>query len=74
MNIEGETIRVWRWVHSGPIAVHVQVDAIIPHDDSSEPCLTRDVIRHLDYLQQLANDGDTTKLAEFGEVYIRQAV
>jgi len=73
MTIEGEPVRVWRWVHSGPIAVHVEVDAVIPKDDPTEPCLTAEVARHLDYLQQLADEGNMAKLAQFGEVFIRQA-
>lgn len=69
----GKRITVDEWIHSGPIALRVQVEAVIPDDDSSEPCFEPAVIKHLDHLQQLASAGDVDELAKHGEVYVRRS-
>jgi len=69
----GKHITVYEWIHAGSIAVRVAVQAVVPHDDPSEPCFEPPVIKHLHHLQQLAQAGDVDELAKHGEVYIRRS-
>ncbi len=53
--------------------VHVQVDAIIPDADPSEPCFEPAAVKWMDHLQRLANEGKIDELAKAGEVYVRRS-
>ena len=72
MKTTGELVKVSKWIRGDDCAVHVMVDAVIPIDDPSEPCLEPDVLRHLDRLQVLADAGDLDELAKYGTVYVRR--
>lgn len=65
-------MKVPKWVHADSCVVHVEVDAIIPADDPTEPCLEPGVLRWLDHLQTLADAGDVDELGKHGTVYVRQ--
>ena len=71
--IDGKRIKLSKWISGDRFAVRVFVDAVIPVDDQSEPCLEPDTIRFLDSLQQLADAGDVEELERFGEVFIRKS-
>jgi len=73
MKIPGERTRIWKWIHAPAVAVRVEVEAVIPEEDTSEPCLEPDTVRWLDQLQRLANEGKVDELAKHGEVYVRRA-
>ena len=73
MSIPGKKVKVTRWIHAGVCVVKVQVDAVIPDEDPSEPCLEPATLRRLDELQQLADAGRITELAKYGTVYVRQS-
>ena len=73
MQIPGKRVRVPKWIHAGPCVVRVEVDAIIPEADPSEPCLEPHTVRWLDELQRLANEGKVDELAKHGEVYVRRS-
>ena len=73
MIFPGKKVRVPKWIHGNLCVVHVEVDAVIPDDDPSEPCLEPATARWLDHLQHLANDGNVDELAKIGEVYVRRS-
>ena len=54
------------------LVVRVEVDAIIPDFDTSEPCLEPEAIRFLDEVQDKANRGLIGELKKLGEVYVLQ--
>lgn len=65
-------MRIPRWIHAGPCVVRVEVEAVIPDDDPSEPCLEPATVRWLDELQKLAEAGDVDELTRHGDVYVRR--
>ena len=67
---EPQKQRIIQWVTGGPYAVAVEVDAIFPPDDPSEPCLTPQTVRWLEELADLAEAGDFEALREVGQVYV----
>jgi hypothetical protein len=71
--LKGKRIKVPQWIHSRKVAVHVMVEAVIPEEDPSEPCLEPSTLRWLDELQGLADEGKVDELAKHGEVYVRRA-
>ena len=73
MQIPGKRIRIPRWIHGARCVVRVEVDAIIPDEDPSEPCLEPATIRFLDGLQKLADEGAVEELAGHGDVYVRRS-
>ena len=73
MRIKGKRIKVSRWIHGGPCVVRVEVDAVIPDSDPSEPCLEPHTVRWLDKLHQMAEAGEVDELAKAGEVYVRRS-
>jgi hypothetical protein len=70
--IPGRRVRIPRWIHAGPCVVRVEVEAVIPDDDPSEPCLEPATVRWLDELQKLAEAGDVDELTRHGDVYVRR--
>ena len=73
MAIQGERVRLWQWIHGDLCAVRVEVEAVIPTGDPSEPCLEPETVRHLDHLQSLADAGDVDELEKHGTVYMRRS-
>jgi hypothetical protein len=73
MAIKGKRIKVPRWIHAGPCVVRVEVEAVIPESDPSEPCLEPDVVRWLDEIHALAVAGRVDELAKIGDVYVRRS-
>ena len=73
MALQGKRTKIERWIHASPCVVRVEVEAIIPDADPSEPCLEPQTIRFLDELQNKANRGLIAELAKVGDVYIRQS-
>jgi hypothetical protein len=73
MGLSGKKTRIERWIHAVPCVVRVEVDAIIPDADPSEPCLEPQTLRFLDDLQTKADRGLINELARFGDVYVRQS-
>lgn len=64
---------VTKWIHGQRCVVRVQVEAVIPDADPSEPCLEPDTLRWLDELQSLADAGNAEALASHGDVYVRRS-
>lgn len=63
--------RITQWVTGGQYAVAVEVEAILPVDDPSEPCLSRKTVLELERLAERAEAGDVTSLQAAGRVYTR---
>jgi hypothetical protein len=72
MALQGKRTRIERWIHAEQCVVRVEVDAIVPDADPSEPCLEPQTIRFLDELQNKADRGLIDELAQVGDVYVRQ--
>ena len=71
--VKGKRIKLRKWIDGDLCAVRVEVEAVIPDADPSEPCLEPDTLRHLDHLRQLAAEGKVAELEKYGAVYVRQS-
>ncbi len=71
--LEGKRIIIEQWIHAPACVVRVEVEAIIPDADQSEPCLEPKTLRFLDELQAKANQGLVNELSQFGDVYVRRS-
>jgi hypothetical protein len=72
MKIEGKRITVPRWVHADTCVVRVEVEAVIPAGDPSEPCYESHTVRWLKEVHGHAQAGDVGWLSKVGKVYVRQ--
>ncbi len=73
MKTPGKRIRIPKWIHGRQCVVRVEVEAVIPDADPTEPCLEPSTLQWLDQLQQLADEGDVEALAKVGEVFVRRS-
>jgi hypothetical protein len=71
--INGRRVKVPQWIHGTQCVVRVNVDAVIPMSDPSEPCFEPPALKWMDELQRLADEGDVEALAKVGEVYVRRS-
>lgn len=71
MSFEGKRVRLARWVHAGPCVVRVEVDAVVPVDDASEPCFEPATVEFLRDVYAHAEAGDLDWLKKIGTVYRR---
>jgi hypothetical protein len=71
MRFEGTRVKQEHWVHAGPCVVWLEVDAVIPVDDPSEPCYEPQTIELLRQVQERAQAGDIEWLKRVGNVYVR---
>jgi hypothetical protein len=69
MRIAGERIKRLRWVHTERYVVAVEVEAVIPPDDPSEPCYEAETVQFLREVEERARRGDTDWLTAHGKVY-----
>jgi hypothetical protein len=69
MQIEGKRVKRTRWVHAGDLAVQVEVEAVIPIDDPSEPCFESETVEFLREVHEHAKAGDIDWLRGVGKVY-----
>jgi hypothetical protein len=69
MKLEGQRVRRTRWIHVGELAVQVEVDAVIPVDDPSEPCFEPETVDFLRQVYEKARAGDVQWLTQVGKVY-----
>jgi hypothetical protein len=69
----GKRIKVPKWIHGRLCVVRVEVDAIVPDADPSEPCLEPATVKWLDELQAKADSGDVEALERIGQVYVRKS-
>jgi hypothetical protein len=71
--IAGKRVKIPQWIHGALCVVRIEVDAIIPDEDTSEACFEPAAVRWMDELQQLADAGKVDELAKVGEVYVRRS-
>jgi len=69
MRIPGKRVKRLRWVHSDRYVVAVEVEAVIPVDDPSEPCYESETVQFMREVQERAQRGDLEWLREHGKVY-----
>jgi len=72
MELTGERTKIVRWIRGSNFVVRVEVDAIIPDFDTSEPCLEPAAIRFLDDVKDKVSRGLIAELEKIGEVYFRR--
>ena len=73
MALHGKRTKIERWIHAAPCVMRVEVDAVIPDADPSEPCLEPQTLRFLDDVQDKANRGLINELSRIGDVYVRRS-
>jgi len=66
--IKGARLKVPQWIHGRLCVVRVEVDAVIPDEDPSEPCFEPAAVKWMDELQELADAGKVDELAKYGDV------
>jgi hypothetical protein len=69
MRIPGERIKKTRLVRAGRFVVAVEVEAIIPEEDPSEPCYEAETVNLLRQIEDHAVIGDVFWLKQHGTVY-----
>jgi hypothetical protein len=69
MKIPGQRIKRARLIQSEKYVVAVEVEMVIPADDSSEPCYESETVQLLKEIQERANCGDLDWLTRQGKVY-----
>ena len=71
--LSGKRVKVPQWIHGQRCVVRIEVDAIIPDEDPSEPCFEPAAVKWMDGLQRLADEGNVAELSKAGRVYVLQA-
>jgi hypothetical protein len=69
MRIAGQRVKRTRWIHTDRYVVAVEVEAVIPVDDPSEPCFESETVNLLKEVKQHAERGDLDWLKRHGKVY-----
>ena len=69
MRIAGQRVKRTRWIHTDRYVVAVEVEAVIPVDDPSEPCFEAETVKLLKEVKQRADQGDLDWLKQHGKVY-----
>ena len=69
MRIPGKPVKRLRWVHTERYVVAVEVEAVIPADDPSEPCYESETVQLLREVEERARQGEIEWLKQHGRVY-----
>ena len=69
MRIPGKRVPRIRLVRTQSFVVAVEVEAVIPDDDGSEPCYEAETVQLLRDVAEHAERGDVTWLQQHGRVY-----
>ncbi|MEN6578685.1 MAG: hypothetical protein ABFD90_20230 [Phycisphaerales bacterium] len=69
MRIPGKRVARTRLVRTHNLVVAVEVEAVIPEDDGSEPCYEAETVQLLREVQEHAEQGDIEWLRQHGIVY-----
>ena len=69
MKIPGKRVRRTRLVRTERYVVAVEVEAVIPDGDPSEPCYEAETINLLREVESRARAGDVGWLRDHGKVY-----
>ena len=71
MQLEGQGVKRARWIHTDLCVVRVEVEAVIPRDDPSEPCYEPATVEFLREVHEHAEANDVDWLQRVGQVYVR---
>jgi hypothetical protein len=69
MRILGKRVPRTRLVRTRNLVVAVEVEAVIPEDDTSEPCYEAETVQLLHDVAERAEQGDIEWLRQHGRVY-----
>jgi len=69
MRIPGKRVLRTRLVRTHNLVVAVEVEAVIPEDDPSEPCYEAETVQLLRDVAEHAEQGDIPWLRQRGRVY-----
>ena len=69
MRIPGDRIKRTRLIQTEKYVVAVEVEMVIPADDSSEPCYESETVQLLKEIKEHAERGDVAWLTKRGKVY-----
>ncbi len=69
MRIPGKRVSRTRLVRTRNFVVAVEVEAVIPEDDASEPCYEAETVHLLREVEEHAEQGDIEWLQQHGKVY-----
>lgn len=69
MRIEGKRVKQTRLVQRGRYVVAVEVEAVIPPDDLSEPCYEHETVEFLRQVAERVDLNDTAWLKQHGKLY-----
>jgi hypothetical protein len=69
MRIPGKRVKRTRFVHTDRYIIAVQVEAVIPDGDPSEPCYEPETVELLREVEAHAQKGDIEWLKKRGKVY-----
>jgi hypothetical protein len=67
--LPGKRIRRTRLVRTDRFVIAVEVEAVIPDADPSEPCFEPHTVEFLRQVEQHAKSGDVAWLTQHGKVY-----
>jgi hypothetical protein len=71
MQFQGKRVKQVRWVHGRACVVRLELEAVIPIDDPSEPCFEPQTVEFLRQVHEKAEAGDVDWLRGVGQVYAR---
>ena len=69
MRIPGKRVPRTRLIRTHSLVVAVEVEAVIPEDDPSEPCYEAETVQLLRDVAEHAEQGDIPWLQQRGRVY-----
>jgi hypothetical protein len=69
MRIPGKRVMRTRLVRTDKYVVAVEVEAVVPDDDPSEPCFEAETVQLLREVEAHAKQGDLDWLRQHGRVY-----
>ena len=69
MRIPGQRVKRTKWIHTERFVIAVEVEAVIPVDDPSEPCYEAEAINLFKEIKLHAEQGDLPWLKKHGKVY-----
>ena len=70
MRLQGERVARTRWIHTDPCVVRLEVEAVVPVDDPSEPCYEPETVQFLREVHEHAEANDVEWLRRVGRVYV----
>ena len=71
VDIPGKRVKRTRFVQTDRFVVAVDVEAVIPDEDPSEPCFEPETVKLLRDVESHAKRGDRKWLMDHGRVYER---